>query len=84
VLQRLHGASLAVQAAIALESAAADRAGDPAFLDTAACLAGVTPPWSGGPLTWAWAERDDLRAHPADSIRRAWAKLEPALARDFA
>jgi len=25
-----------------------------------------------------------LRAHPADSVRRAWTKLEPALARDFA
>ena len=84
VLQRLHGASLADQVPIALESAAADAAGDPAFLDTAACLAGVTPPWSGGPLTWAWGERDALRAHPADSVRRAWTKLEPALARDFA
>jgi len=84
VLQRLRGASLADQATIALESAAADRAGDPAFLDTAACLAGVSPTWSGGPLTWAWAERDGLRSHPAESVRRAWDKLEPALARSFA
>jgi 3-hydroxyacyl-CoA dehydrogenase/enoyl-CoA hydratase/3-hydroxybutyryl-CoA epimerase len=27
-------------------------AGDPAFLDVAACLAGVSPAWSGGPLCW--------------------------------
>ncbi|HMO47794.1 MAG TPA: enoyl-CoA hydratase-related protein [Rubrivivax sp.] len=26
---------------------------DPAFIDVAACLAGVSPAWSGGPLTWS-------------------------------
>lgn len=25
---------------------------DPAFIDVAACLAGVAPAWSGGPLSW--------------------------------
>ena len=64
--------------------AAAEHAGDPAFLDTAACLAGVTPAWSGGPLTWAWAERDALRGRLGTAGERAWARLEPALARDFA
>lgn len=26
---------------------------DPAFIDVAACLAGIAPAWSGGPLAWA-------------------------------
>ncbi|HWK85519.1 MAG TPA: enoyl-CoA hydratase-related protein [Caldimonas sp.] len=70
LLQRLHGAALADQAAIAVEAAAAEGAGDPLFLDTAACLAGVTPAWSGGPLTWAWAEREVLRPHLDASAQR--------------
>jgi 3-hydroxyacyl-CoA dehydrogenase/enoyl-CoA hydratase/3-hydroxybutyryl-CoA epimerase len=50
VLQRLRGAELPEQARIARE--ALPGAGDPAFLDVAACLAGVSPAWSGGPLSW--------------------------------
>jgi 3-hydroxyacyl-CoA dehydrogenase / enoyl-CoA hydratase / 3-hydroxybutyryl-CoA epimerase len=52
VLPRLRGLPLEQQAPIAAACAAAPRAGDPAFLDVAACLAGVAPAWSGGPLTW--------------------------------
>jgi 3-hydroxyacyl-CoA dehydrogenase/enoyl-CoA hydratase/3-hydroxybutyryl-CoA epimerase len=52
VLARLHGTALERQAEIAAACAAQDGAGDPAFLDVAACLAGVTPAWSGGPLMW--------------------------------
>jgi 3-hydroxyacyl-CoA dehydrogenase/enoyl-CoA hydratase/3-hydroxybutyryl-CoA epimerase len=47
VLQQLHGRSLDEQAALVLTIAA-----EPAFLDVAACLAGVTPAYSGGPLTY--------------------------------
>jgi 3-hydroxyacyl-CoA dehydrogenase/enoyl-CoA hydratase/3-hydroxybutyryl-CoA epimerase len=53
VLQRLQGRELAEQARIARECAAAPGAGDPVFLDVAACLAGISPAWSGGPLLWA-------------------------------
>ncbi|HEY2559486.1 MAG TPA: enoyl-CoA hydratase-related protein [Caldimonas sp.] len=84
VLQRLHAVPLEDQPAIALEAAAADGAGDPAFLDTAACLAGVTPAWTGGPLAHAWSEREALRPGFAASAQRAWAALESRLARDFA
>ncbi len=52
VLQRLRGQSLAEQARIAHDCAALPGAGDAVFLDVAACLAGVTPAWTGGPLTW--------------------------------
>jgi len=56
VLQRLLGQDLAAQARIAATAAAAPGAGDPVFLDVAACLARVTPAWSGGPLLWAQQE----------------------------
>ena len=52
VLQRLRDQPLGEQARIARECSAQPGAGDPAFLDVAACLAGVTPAWTGGPLSW--------------------------------
>ena len=52
VLPRLRGLLFERQAAVAAAFAAAPGAGDPAFLDVAACLAGIAPAWSGGPLTW--------------------------------
>ena len=52
ILQRMRGQSLPEQARIAHDCAALPGAGDPMFLDVAACLAGVTPAWTGGPLTW--------------------------------
>ena len=56
VLQRLRGASLDDQARTAGASAARSGAGDAAFFDVAACLSGVTPAWTGGPLRWASTE----------------------------
>lgn len=50
VLQSLRGAPLAQQAGIA--RAILDPTADPAFADVAACLSGVSPAWSGGPLSW--------------------------------
>ncbi|MBX3642142.1 MAG: enoyl-CoA hydratase/isomerase family protein [Rubrivivax sp.] len=48
-LASLHGRTLDEQA----QAARTWREGDPAFIDVAACLAGTTPAWSGGPLTWS-------------------------------
>jgi len=50
LLQRLRGQSLQEQERIARQ--ALPGAGDPAFVDVAACLSGVSPAWSGGPLNW--------------------------------
>ena len=55
VLQRLRDRDLPEQARIALDYAGRFTDGADTFLDVAACLAGVTPAWSGGPLTWAAA-----------------------------
>ena len=59
-------------------------AGDPAFLDVAACLAGVSPAWTGGPLTWLWAERGNLVPQFDAVTLQAWNKLEPQLRDAFA
>ncbi|MDB5732785.1 MAG: hypothetical protein JWQ03_2680 [Variovorax sp.] len=79
VLERLHGASLGEQAQTALQYAARPGTGDAAFLDVAACLSGVTPAWSGGPLNWLWAERDRLIPTFDAASRDAWDRLQPAL-----
>ncbi|MBT2301922.1 enoyl-CoA hydratase/isomerase family protein [Variovorax paradoxus] len=47
-LQSLRGQPLEAQAPLA----ARWTGGDPAFTDVAACLSGVSPAWSGGPLSW--------------------------------
>jgi len=39
----------------------------------------VTPAWSGGPLTQAWAERDTLVPTFDSDARDAWSRLQPAL-----
>lgn len=51
ILQGLRGQSIQQQQRLASAYAAQPDTGDPAFLDVAACLAGVTPAWSGGPFT---------------------------------
>lgn len=57
VLQQLRSLPLPQQAPLAAQLVAswpsAPAARDPVFLDVAACLAGVSPAWSGGPLCWA-------------------------------
>ncbi|MGJ7510922.1 enoyl-CoA hydratase-related protein [Variovorax sp. GT1P44] len=84
VLQRLRGESLDAQAHTAVQCAAVPGASDVAFLDVAACLAGVTPAWSGGPLSWLWAERARVVPGFDSGTRDAWNRLQPALHRAFA
>ncbi|HEV7575241.1 MAG TPA: enoyl-CoA hydratase-related protein [Caldimonas sp.] len=80
LLQRLRGRSLEEQAKLALRFAAQPNAGDPAFVDVAACLSGVTPAWTGGPLTWLWAQQKSQLASFDGATSAAWTLLEPALA----
>ena len=82
VLQQLRGKPLPEQAPIALLGAAVPGAGDPTFLDVAACLSGVAPGWSGGPLSWLWDEREQQQPRFDTATRAAWdamhARLEQA------
>jgi 3-hydroxyacyl-CoA dehydrogenase/enoyl-CoA hydratase/3-hydroxybutyryl-CoA epimerase len=84
VLRELRGQPLEVQARLALRYAARAGAGDPAFIDVAACLAGVTPAWTGGPLTWLWAQQKNQLAGFDAATSAAWTMLEPTLARSWA
>jgi 3-hydroxyacyl-CoA dehydrogenase/enoyl-CoA hydratase/3-hydroxybutyryl-CoA epimerase len=79
VLQSLRGERLARQAQLALQFAAQSATTDLAFLDVAACLAGIAPAWTGGPLTWLWAEQNEQRASFDAATTAAWKLLEPRL-----
>lgn len=72
LLPQLHDQSLPRQARRALLALASVEAGDPAFLDVAACLAGVSPPWSGGPLAWLVDEHESVVPHFDAEATAAW------------
>ena len=72
-------ASLDEQATTAMQLLAEGAAHDPALLDVAACAAGVTPAWSGGPLTHLWAQRRRLMPRLDPATRDRWPTLEPML-----
>jgi len=84
LLQDLRGQALATQAIKAVHWAARTKAANPVFLDVAACLAGVAPAWSGGPLSWLWDERTRYEPQMDDRTRAAWVTLTPALAQAYA
>ncbi len=79
LLQQLRGKPLPEQAPLALRGAALPGAGDPAFLDVAACLSGVAPGWSGGPLSWLWDEREQQQSRFDAATRAAWDAMQSRL-----
>jgi 3-hydroxyacyl-CoA dehydrogenase/enoyl-CoA hydratase/3-hydroxybutyryl-CoA epimerase len=83
VLQRLQRAAPDEQSRIALIETARPGAGDVAFIDVAACLAGIAPAWSGGPLTRLWNDRDRFVPTLDHEAQAAWTALEPALRRSL-
>ena len=83
MLQRLQRAAPDEEPRIALLEGARPGAGDVAFIDVAACLAGISPAWSGGPLTRLWSERDTLVPALDREAQAAWTALEPALRRSL-
>jgi 3-hydroxyacyl-CoA dehydrogenase / enoyl-CoA hydratase / 3-hydroxybutyryl-CoA epimerase len=72
-------ASLDEQAVLAIQLLAEGAAREPALLDVAACAAGVTPAWTGGPLTHLWAHRQRLMPQLDAKTRDRWPALEPVL-----
>ncbi|WP_213956853.1 enoyl-CoA hydratase-related protein [Variovorax sp. dw_954] len=81
LLQRLQqaGGDLHEQARTVMRAAAGRETGTLAFFDVAACLAGVTPAWTGGPLMWAWSEREAVAAASDPETLAAWSRLRPTL-----
>lgn len=79
LLQALGNLPLAQQAASALEWASLTEACDVGFIDVAACLAGVSPGWTGGPLSWLWDEQATQMPLLGSAAQVAWAKVAPQL-----
>ncbi len=77
LLHALKGKALADQAATAVQWAARPGAGETSFLDVAACLAGLAPGWTGGPLSWLWDEREAHEPQFDPVTKAAWAVLKP-------
>ena len=84
VLQRLRNGSLQDKVRTAVLGAAQAGAADPAFLDVAACMAGVAPAWCGGPLTWLWDEQHKLTPQFDATAQAAWTALKPRLQQSLA
>ena len=69
------------QALAALSRAATVAIGDADLYDVAACVAGVTPTWSGGPFTHLWREHARLAQNFDAAQSAAWARIQPLLAK---
>jgi 3-hydroxyacyl-CoA dehydrogenase/enoyl-CoA hydratase/3-hydroxybutyryl-CoA epimerase len=70
---------LDAQALEALKLAAQNLVPDLETLDVAACVAGITPPYTGGPFNRLWQQRERLKAGFSPSLARAWVAIEPRL-----
>lgn len=79
VLQALQGKPLAEQAATAAQWAAKPSSGDLSFINVAACLSGVSPGWTGGPLAWLWDEQAAQEPQFDNSTQAAWTNIKPRL-----
>jgi 3-hydroxyacyl-CoA dehydrogenase/enoyl-CoA hydratase/3-hydroxybutyryl-CoA epimerase len=80
VLQRLAVAgneSQDAQSLLAVRLLASGAAPKAETLDVAACAAGISPSWTGGPLTHLWTHRDRLEPQFDTMLRTAWPHLEP-------
>lgn len=69
------------QALAALSRAATVTIGDADLYDVAACVAGVTPTWSGGPFTHLWREHARLAQSFNAAQSAAWTLIQPLLAK---
>jgi len=67
------------QALAALSRAATVAIGDADLYDVAACVAGVTPTWSGGPFTHLWREHARLAPRFDAAQSAAWTRIHPIL-----
>ena len=82
LLRRLAQASrdsLDAQALVAARLLADGAANRAETLDVAACAAGITPAWTGGPVAHLWAHRQRLEPRLDSVARAAWPRLEPLL-----
>lgn len=83
-LAATRGADLLdAQALAALHLYAEGQVHDAELFDVAACTAGITPPYSGGPFTHLWRQRQRLTGDLQEPAATAWQRLSVVLARSF-
>lgn len=86
VLQRLRTAgqhSLDDQALLALQLLDTGAASRADFLDVAACASGVSPAFTGGPMTYLWQHRERLCADATPQAQAAWQRWQAQLQAAF-
>lgn len=72
--QSLRAAELALQGDIA----------DLEILDVVACVANITPAYTGGPFNYLWQHRDQLASQLPPAVRPQWLALEARLQKTYA
>jgi len=80
-MQSLRDLPLGKQATKSILWAHENDIGDISYLDVAACLAGVSAGWTGGPLSWFWDEQDDQASRLTGAEINAWQSIKPKLAK---
>jgi 3-hydroxyacyl-CoA dehydrogenase / enoyl-CoA hydratase / 3-hydroxybutyryl-CoA epimerase len=83
LMARLADQPLDAQVVATLAWAARQRRADLLFVDVAACLAGVCPGWTGGPLSWLWDQPQATVDQFDAESRKAWAGIQPHLTMAF-
>ena len=79
LMQSLRDLPLGKQATKSILWAHENDIGDISYLDVAACLAGVSAGWTGGPLSWFWDEQDDQASRLTGAEINAWHSIKPKL-----
>jgi 3-hydroxyacyl-CoA dehydrogenase/enoyl-CoA hydratase/3-hydroxybutyryl-CoA epimerase len=49
------------------------------FLDVAACAAGLSPSWTGGPLTFLWSNNEKLQSRFDPTLQQEWPRVRSIL-----
>ncbi len=81
LMQSLKDLPLEKQARQAMLWAFSNDIGDISYLDVAACLAGVSAGWTGGPLSWFWDAQVDQISQLTSAELKAWNSIKPQLAK---
>jgi 3-hydroxyacyl-CoA dehydrogenase/enoyl-CoA hydratase/3-hydroxybutyryl-CoA epimerase len=81
LMQSLKDLPLNKQATHAMLWAAENDISDISYLDVAACLAGVSAGWTGGPLSWFWDEQESQVTLLNAAELEVWHSIKPQLAK---
>lgn len=81
LIHSLQGLPLRQQAVVAMRWATENEIVDISLIDVAACLAGVSAGWTGGPLSWFWDEQSREVSNLSQEETDIWNAIKPHLAK---